>query len=404
MDRKYIEGVRAALDQMAQTDEAVKYPHMMYDPKTGKEVTAKTPADHDKFAKMGYTHEKPKMDEALDDKDKSTMMKVAKKLKKASAAHAGQSDAIMKDIKDQKYHIPEDIPQNERTAFHGAAAAAAKAGKKSFNFGGKTHPVTMKKDVATKIADQKESVGRTPGDKSYYHLQRAKALAKKDGHDFDKLPKYDRAKPHQDQYHDMAKKESVKKESTMTIKDKLIAVLEGDKAAHYKGATAPEPMIKDDARGDKKMKDGHPIKKAEQEETSTAAEKSTKASPMRGNDNKQGDKNIIPSATKDTPANKVKKEEYGVFGKKVSNSLLKAYSVVQEFTHEFDVDSKKNANFMVKKAKEAGMKAKIHTMSGPGGGNPVVHIGHKDTGEIHKLIKKHYDSSYKKSDLDMHKL
>ena len=57
-----------------------------------------------------------------------------------------------------KYHIPEDIPANERTAFHGAAAAAAKAGKKSFNFGGKTHPVTMKKDTATKIADQKEAV------------------------------------------------------------------------------------------------------------------------------------------------------------------------------------------------------------------------------------------------------
>ena len=56
-----------------------------------------------------------------------------------------------------KYHIPEDIPANERTAFHGAAAAAAKAGKKKFNFGGKTHPVTMKKDLANKIADQKES-------------------------------------------------------------------------------------------------------------------------------------------------------------------------------------------------------------------------------------------------------
>jgi len=52
-----------------------------------------------------------------------------------------------------KYHIPEDIPQNERTAFHGAAAAAAKSGKKSFNFGGKTHPVTMKKDTANAIAD-----------------------------------------------------------------------------------------------------------------------------------------------------------------------------------------------------------------------------------------------------------
>ena len=58
-----------------------------------------------------------------------------------------------------------------------------------------------------------ESIGKTAGDKSYYHLQRAKALAKKDGHDYDKLPKYDRAKPHQDQYHDMAKKESVKNEA-----------------------------------------------------------------------------------------------------------------------------------------------------------------------------------------------
>ena len=142
-----------------------------------------------------------------------------------------------------KYHIPEEIPANERTAFHGAAAAAAKAGKKKFNFGGKTHPVTMKKDTATKIADQKESVGKTAGDKSYYHLQRAKELAKKDGHDYDKLPKYDRAKPHQDHYHDKAKKESVKKESTMTFREKLISVLEGDRAAHYKSATAPEGML-----------------------------------------------------------------------------------------------------------------------------------------------------------------
>ena len=42
-----------------------------------------------------------------------------------------------------------------------AAAAAAKAGKKNFNFGGKTHPVTMKKDTATKIADQKEATNST---------------------------------------------------------------------------------------------------------------------------------------------------------------------------------------------------------------------------------------------------
>ena len=56
---------------------------------------------------------------------------------------------------------------------------------------------------------KKESVGKTAGDKRYYHLQRAKELAKKDGHDYDKLPKYDRAKPHQDHYHDKAKNEQM---------------------------------------------------------------------------------------------------------------------------------------------------------------------------------------------------
>ena len=43
--------------------EAVKYPHPMYDPKTGEKVMAKTPADHNKYDKMGYTHDKPKMNE-----------------------------------------------------------------------------------------------------------------------------------------------------------------------------------------------------------------------------------------------------------------------------------------------------------------------------------------------------
>ena len=60
--------------------EAVKYPHMMYDPKTGKEVEAKTPIDHNKFAKMGYTHEKPKMDEALNKDDKPFVKNLVSKL------------------------------------------------------------------------------------------------------------------------------------------------------------------------------------------------------------------------------------------------------------------------------------------------------------------------------------
>lgn len=40
--------------------EAVEYPHPMYDPKSGEKVMAKTPADHNKYSKMGYTHDNPK--------------------------------------------------------------------------------------------------------------------------------------------------------------------------------------------------------------------------------------------------------------------------------------------------------------------------------------------------------
>ena len=38
-------------------------PHKMYDPKTGKEYDAKTKADHDRMNKLGYTHEKPEVNE-----------------------------------------------------------------------------------------------------------------------------------------------------------------------------------------------------------------------------------------------------------------------------------------------------------------------------------------------------
>ena len=72
-----------------------------------------------------------------------------------------------------KYHIPEDIPANERTAFHGAAAAAAKDGKKNFSFGGKTHPVTMKKDTAKAIADQKEATHTTDFFVGHKHATKA---------------------------------------------------------------------------------------------------------------------------------------------------------------------------------------------------------------------------------------
>ncbi len=79
----------------------------------------------------------------------------------------------------QKFIIPEEIPANERTAFHGAAAAAAKAGKTSFSFAGKSHPVTMKKDLANKIADQKESSDEDEKEKEMDPEDKKEKLKKK---------------------------------------------------------------------------------------------------------------------------------------------------------------------------------------------------------------------------------
>ena len=189
-----------------------------------------------------------------------------------------------------KYHIPEEIPANERTAFHGAAAAAAKAGKKKFNFGGKTHPVTMKKDLANKIADQKES--------------------------------------------------------KMTFREKLISVLEGDRAAHYKSATTPEGILDksqsskgamDMAKGAQdKIKSGAAdldVKKSlEANEKDKADKKMKQAKKRSGGDNvASGDRNIKPSATpiKDPTAKmeSVIDDKYGIFGKTM-NELLDAVNKV----------------------------------------------------------------------------
>ena len=48
--------------EKALSDE-VKYPHDMFDPKTGKKEVAKNVDDHNKLAKMGYTHDDPKKKE-----------------------------------------------------------------------------------------------------------------------------------------------------------------------------------------------------------------------------------------------------------------------------------------------------------------------------------------------------
>jgi hypothetical protein len=57
-------------------------PHKMYDPKTGEAYDADTEADHLKYKKMGYTHEKPDVKEAMSAKEKAAHDKAVADFKK----------------------------------------------------------------------------------------------------------------------------------------------------------------------------------------------------------------------------------------------------------------------------------------------------------------------------------
>ena len=326
-----------------------------------------------------------------------------------------------------KYHIPEEIPANERTAFHGAAAAAAKAGKKKFNFGGKTHPVTMKKDTATKIADQKEAVTmdqeRMKIVKHNQAMSNLKRLDKKhsgkDHMDHMKVRKavdnagqtLNKHGAHSDKYksaYAAAKHLSNKhahKESTMTFREKLISMLEGDRKSHYKSATAPEGML-DKSQSSKgamdmtkgaqdKIKSGAAdldVKKSlEANEKDKADKKMKQAKKRSGGDNvASGDRNIKPSATpiKDPTAKMEgveKHDKYGIFGKTM-DQLLNAINMVEDMdkVHTVDIDHMTG---------KAGSFEKKHNIT-----LKKKKIGTDATGkkrDLQKYLKKHYDGDHK---------
>ena len=133
--------------------------------------------------------------------------------------------------------------------------------------------------------------------KDFQALRNKKKKKKGKDDDVEMNPKLDNGKDNKEE----------QKESTMTIRDKLIAVLEGDRSAHYKGATKPqeyEDMIATGA-GAKKMVDDHKSSgnvdpkfdgNAAAKATAEAGKK-TNQSKKRPNDNDKGDKKIVNPAS-----------------------------------------------------------------------------------------------------------
>ena len=219
-----------------------------------------------------------------------------------------RSGATQETVQENKFVIPEEVPATERTAFHGAAAAAHKAGKSHFNFAGKKHPVTMKKDTANAIADQKEGYYKDMEIKKQDKAMGAKPVpskkkkeAKGGGKEGDvemnpKMEKDSKSTP-------VEAKES-------KIRSALRSVLsEKSRDDHYKSSTDPE-MMKDKIKGkgaEDMMKgandeiakgpDAHLDEPEIDKKNFQNMTKNIPATKSRTNDNKQGDKKVVPGGT-----------------------------------------------------------------------------------------------------------
>ena len=138
------------VDKPIQHDCATHVEHAQWGegyPISGQHTIVETSEGH------GYvTHYDVKFDHGIEE---NVSVKDLKILAESSHGHARKKKSE-ETVKEAKFEIPETIDATERTAFHGAAAAAHGAGKSHFSFQGKKYPVTMRKDAAKAIADQKE--------------------------------------------------------------------------------------------------------------------------------------------------------------------------------------------------------------------------------------------------------
>lgn len=243
---------------------------------------------------------------------------------------------------ESKFVIPEEVPATERTAFHGAAAAAHKAGKSSFSFAGKKHPVTMKKDTANAIADQKEGYYKDMEIKKQDKAMGAKPVPSKkkkeakgggkEG-DVEMNPKMD-----------SEKKESVKESRIRSALKSILAEKENhspnqDKAEKIKDARkgkGAEDMMADADKEIEKGPDAHLNEPEINKDNFKKMTSNVPAKKMRTNDNPKGDGKIVPGGTQFKDPAAMKAESYD----KMSD-LKAAYASMYAEKVEEDIEEAK---------------------------------------------------------------
>ena len=247
---------------------------------------------------------------------------VKKALAKASASSEKGKKAVT--LPKAPFEIPEDIPATERTAFHGAAAGAHKAGKSHFTFQGKKYPVTMKKDTAQAIADDvKEAKDEDEADDATVRMMKdnpkmrdqkgpggmksldrkahsavKKALQKNEDDEVVMNPK--KEKKEKEAAPEAGMQEAVVYKRIVEARKMKATADKGGE--HSKGATDQEEMgdkqasskgAMDMMNTPKEVKDNP---EASGDDVKKAGAAGPKAATRKG-DNAAGDKKIIPSAT-----------------------------------------------------------------------------------------------------------
>ena len=163
-------------------DEDVKYPHMMYDPKTGKGVEAKNEKDHDELSKKGYTHDKPeKVDEVEEPRAKGEKeFKAKHKVKKSGEKEDGSV------VKEEDEEEKEDEVEE---AF--SAAQIKKAVAMAKKSGGQMTPISKKIEKIKKgLSDHEEVKAALKAANESFEVEAAQAEAIKMNEALDKKAAY----------------------------------------------------------------------------------------------------------------------------------------------------------------------------------------------------------------------
>ncbi len=282
---KYIDGVRAALEEMAQKKEGNAFTKALMAAREKGDAT---------FTVAGKSYKCEDYDEEGNIKEaKEITYRVGDKKQNGNMGAKNLKDLMAK-LKAAKFDMKSleiyDKDAKKQIMQKGKMVEATEEATEAMD---PVNPKAAKKDFKDRKDKDIDNDGDVDSSDEYLHKKR-KAISKSKGKNEDE-PDGDNGET---ATMNPKKESKVNKEST--IRDRLLSIWEDAAGAkRTAGATPPENVDggKDGKSPRKDMRNAHSAEKkgeaSKEADDSDAAEKSTKPAAMRGNDNNMGDRQII---------------------------------------------------------------------------------------------------------------